>query len=715
MQVRFILLFFSLFTFAIEGTGQDIYPIPQKIKSAGHDVAYAGISIKRCPTKKIQELLARYERKGGIPVLFKRSRVSVGQEGYMLDISAKSIEIKYASERAAFYAVQSLCQLLDKAKDTERLEQQYIKDFPDIAFRGTVEGFYGEPWSFEDRVSQLKFYGQWKLNTYIYGPKDDPYHSSPHWRDPYPADKALLLQQLVNIARENQVDFYWAIHPGKDIKWNAVDSAAVLNKFNLMYNLGVRHFAVFFDDISGEGTKAEKQAGLLNFIQKEFIDRKKDVGPLIMCPTEYNKLWSDPKPNTYLDILGEQLDQKIQVMWTGNSVIHDITKEGQEWVNRRLKRTSFVWWNFPVSDYVRNHLLLGPVYGLDKDAQADMSGFVSNPMDKAEASKVAIFSVADYTWNMQAFNSELSWQQAIHEVVPEVADSYALFSKHNTDPGPSYHQYRRIESQDIGSILDSLLARTPELTKFPFNLSDQELNSLKSELIKFEPSAKDILENSKNRALVNEITPWLLHFESLGKAGLEILNLLESKDDLEGYGYFLRLQAQRNKLVDIDRANNRNPYQPGIVTGNRHILPWIEKSYFHFAQFFQVRGFAVPDAVDQASGQILTSIAPLKRLPVLNDVMLGNKPSQILKLSAINEVFKLNTSDFIGLEVKSSHVIKELIFGKLPQKSELTVEYSEDGEIWNTKKSNNNRFVRLINFSGRVVEIKLERFEVVLQ
>ncbi|MGJ1407993.1 beta-N-acetylglucosaminidase domain-containing protein [Sphingobacterium siyangense] len=29
-------------------------------------------------------------------------------------------------------------------------------------------------------------------------------------------------------------------------------------------------------------------------------------------------------------------------------------------------------------------------------------------MDKAEESKVAIFSMADYIWNMYAFNSELS-------------------------------------------------------------------------------------------------------------------------------------------------------------------------------------------------------------------------------------------------------------------------------------------------------------------
>lgn len=35
-----------------------------------------------------------------------------------------------------------------------------------------------------------------------------------------------------------------------------------------------------------------------------------------------------------------------------------------------------------------------------------MSGFVANPMERAEASKVALYGVADYAWNMKAYNPE---------------------------------------------------------------------------------------------------------------------------------------------------------------------------------------------------------------------------------------------------------------------------------------------------------------------
>lgn len=83
------------------------------------------------------------------------------------------------------------------------------------------------------------------------------------------------------------------IHPGQDIRWNEEDRSLLLQKFESMYQLGVRGFAVFFDDISGEGTKADKQAELLNYIDDHFVKVKRDVAPLILCPTEYNKSWTD--------------------------------------------------------------------------------------------------------------------------------------------------------------------------------------------------------------------------------------------------------------------------------------------------------------------------------------------------------------------------------------------------------------------------------------
>ena len=59
----------------------------------------------------------------------------------------------------------------------------------------------------------------------------------------------------------------------RDIKWNKEDRDLLLAKFEKMYQLGVRSFAVFFDDISGEGTNPQKQAELLNYIDEKFAGK----------------------------------------------------------------------------------------------------------------------------------------------------------------------------------------------------------------------------------------------------------------------------------------------------------------------------------------------------------------------------------------------------------------------------------------------------------
>ncbi|MBC8986298.1 beta-N-acetylglucosaminidase domain-containing protein [Pedobacter sp. N36a] len=581
--------------------------------------------------------------KKALPLTVLKSKSPAQRSGaYQLTINKEGVKISAADDRGVFYAAQTLIQLANA-----KTAVPYVKvtDYPDVPFRGTVEGFYGEPWTQQDRIAQLRFYGQLKLNTYIYGPKDDPYHSSPNWRLHYPEKEEAEIKQLVQEAKKNYVDFVWAIHPGKDIKWNLEDSTAVLKKFEMMYGLGVRSFAVFFDDISGVGTDAGKQAGLLNYIQYQFVNKKKDVTPLIMCPTEYNKSWSDPKPGTYLDILGEKLDPAIHIMWTGNTVVADITKEGLEWVNKRIRRPAFVWWNFPVSDYVRDHLLMGPSYGIDIDAQQEMSGFVSNPMDKAEPSKTAIFGVAGYTWNMKNYDPEQAWLASHRYIMPEASAAFQLFNAHNSDPGANGHRYRRTESVEIKPYTLSFLK---SLSEGGYSIADAQ--RLKKEFEGMIAAAKDIPLKSQNKRLVEQISPWLQQFDLLGKAGLAVMDLAEdwnNKSFASAWGKYLQTERYLDEMTDLDKRMNLNPYQPGVKTGSLVMTPFVKSVLLMIGQqMAQGNRLAAAGATvsDKDQTTLFSNAAKLKSQPL----QIGN---QSVAIAPVLETITLKSGEYFGLRL----------------------------------------------------------------
>ena len=270
-----------------------------------------------------------------------------------------------------------------------------------------------------------------------------------------------------------------------------------------MYSLGVRSFAVFFDDISGEGTNPRKQAELLNKINREFVKVKGDVTPIIFCPTEYNKSWANPAPDGYLPILGENLDGDIEIMWTGDKVCADITMGTLNWVNQRIKRPTFIWWNYPVTDYVKHVMLQGPAKGLTTDATAnDMNGFVSNPMENSEASKIALFGVSDYTWNPSKYNALETWEAGIKAIMPNISGAYRTFAIHTSEIDFNAHGYYMDESWESND------------------------STLESDFKKLYLAANTIEQECENPYLLAELKPWLKQAKLLGERGVNVYELL---------------------------------------------------------------------------------------------------------------------------------------------------------------------------------------------
>ena len=160
------------------------------------------------------------------------SRIPTRAEGYYLSIAPDRIVVAGRDDAGTYYGVQSLLQILS-ADEVMSVE---IKDFPACSQRGVIEGFYGNPWSDANRKSQFDFYGRNKMNVYVYGPKDDPYHRT-RWRENYPAAEGAVIRGLAESAKRNHVDFVWAIHTGGSISNSESDFQAVVNKLENVYSL----------------------------------------------------------------------------------------------------------------------------------------------------------------------------------------------------------------------------------------------------------------------------------------------------------------------------------------------------------------------------------------------------------------------------------------------------------------------------------------------
>ena len=489
-------------------------------------------------------------------------------EGYYISVGKKQVVIAGNDEAGTYYGVQTFLQM---ASQPEVMAAE-VHDWPDVLERGVVEGFYGNPWSHTDRLRQFDFYGKNKLNVYIYGPKDDPYHRN-QWREAYPEKEAQLISELAKAAAQNKVDFVWAMHPGGDIQWTEADLNSSVQKLEWMYDLGVRAFAIFFDDIFGaEQSKGAKQAEYMNALNREFVQKHSDVAPLILCPTQYNKSWSG---GSYLSDLGTTMDKDIRIMWTGATVVDMINKVDMDWINAQIKRDAYIWLNYPVNDFCIDHMLMGPTYGNDLDIAEQLSGFVSNPMEYAEASKVSLYSIADYTWNMDAYSSQASWEQALQVLMPEHVEAFRIFCQHNVDLGPTGHGLRR-----KGESAAFKKAAEAFSSAMETGYSAEAVAAMNEEFKSMVAAADELLNSTEEPELLAEIAPWVQVMKIIGQRGQTVMNLhtLLAKGDEKGFvaAYEQLLQLEQAQKAVISRGFEGSIKKPNPIVANEVVGPFIK-------------------------------------------------------------------------------------------------------------------------------------------
>ncbi|MFE5740684.1 beta-N-acetylglucosaminidase domain-containing protein [Streptomyces celluloflavus] len=447
-------------------------------------------------------------------------------EGYALAVGDGRIALAGKDATGTYYAAQSLRQLLPhRDRPGARIQGTAVRDWPATPLRGVIEGFYGTPWSHQARLDQLDFYGEHKMNIYVYSPKDDAYLRA-KWRDAYPADRLAQLKELVDRARARHVEFTYALSPGLSVCYSSdADVAALTAKFQTLWDIGVRTFAVPLDDISytnwncaadkdrfgtGGGAAGTAQAHLLNRVNQEFIAKHPGAEPLQTVPTEYY----DVQPSPYKQALSTQLDKNVLVEWTGVGVVAPTMSVAEAQRAREVFGHPILTWdNYPVNDYATDRLLLGPFNGREKGLPGQLAGITANPMIQPAASKIALHTVADYAWNDQAYDARASWGAAIDELAggdARTARALRAFADANY-----YSVLNPRQSPELAAAVDA------------FGM-DGDARRLDAALRTVQDAPAVLRDRLADRGFLQDSGPWLDATHAWGTAARTALKLIEA-------------------------------------------------------------------------------------------------------------------------------------------------------------------------------------------
>ncbi|KAK6633028.1 hypothetical protein RUM43_012771 [Polyplax serrata] len=269
---------------------------------------------------------------------------------------------------------------------------------------GVIEGFYGRPWTTEQRKDLFQKLKKWGMDSYVYAPKDDYKHRA-YWRELYTVEEAEHLTSLILSAKEHGIAFYYAISPGLDITYSSAKEVTYLKrKLEQVSQFGCTAFALLFDDIEPEMSEADKEvfqsfAHAQVSVTNEMYQHLSQPTFLI-CPTQYCAARATPNVSNseYLNTLGAKLPQEIDIMWTGPKVIsRTLTLESIDEITEVLRRPPVIWDNLHANDYDQKRVFLGPYSGRSPDLIPKLRGVLTNPNCEYGANFIAIHTLAQWS------------------------------------------------------------------------------------------------------------------------------------------------------------------------------------------------------------------------------------------------------------------------------------------------------------------------------
>lgn len=240
---------------------------------------------------------------------------------------------------------------------------------------------------------------------------------------------------------------------------------------------------------------------------------------------------------------------------------------------------------------------------------------------------------------------------------------------------------------------------------------------------RYQAAPELIYNQGDNKRLIEEINPWLMQFELLGRCGTNALRMAHAwyeKDRQNTWQRFLEVSAVMDSMKLINRTFNQNPYQKGVKVGTRVLMPLIEGLYRQTSRNLLSTADMPSNEIRVSTASVITNIDQLKNQPWSED-------ENLIAYVPMLEVVKVEPDQYLGLGWEIQRDAESFTFN-LPQSNVegRVFEWSADGKTWTplsdipadrtkftvTTIPLNAHFVRMRNNSGKQMELKVASFSV---
>lgn len=263
---------------------------------------------------------------------------------------------------------------------------------------GIIEGFFGRPWSWDERRRVVETLAPHGYNFYHYAPKADPFLRR-RWMEPHPLVEASQIKSFAGFCQGFGVSFGVGLSPYEAFNdFNQTLRTAFISRVEDLVSLDIAELGIFFDDMHVTlPDLAERQIEITHLARDTAPHLRINITPSFYSDDPVLERVFGTCPPNYLQALGDGLDPVIDIYWTGEEVCaREILPGHLARVGQLLKRKPLLWDNYPVNDGPRmsQFLHLRGFTGRPARNSAFLAGHAINPASQAILSCIPAITLA---------------------------------------------------------------------------------------------------------------------------------------------------------------------------------------------------------------------------------------------------------------------------------------------------------------------------------